>query len=204
MTTALLSKRLQSLLKHHELSESELARRIGIPRATVNRLVAGKMANPKMHMLKSLAGYFELSVDALLAQSALKPASTRHCTLPVIPWHHLPTPLHATAKKSKHYTHRDWTGAAPPRNGYLTVPAEKRLHCFPNHKQLLLVAPHGKPRPGQLVVLRMLEDGRHLIKQVFLAHQQFRFKNPNSQLHECLQAKEFTFIGLVHQVLQLD
>jgi DNA-binding XRE family transcriptional regulator len=234
MTTAVLRRRVRGLLKKSKLSESELARRTGIPRATLNRLVAGKMANPKMAMLKTLASYFDLSVDALFMPTPKTPKKTNSAAsgssagcasasgstsasassniIPPVSHHPAVTSLpwvawdqtHALEDAMASAIHMDWMGMAPPEGAFLTTPTETRLDFFPNHKQLILVAPQAKPRPGQLVVLHMLEDGCNIVRQMFIAQKQFRFKNPNSQLHEALNSDQFTFVGTVHQVLQLD
>lgn len=193
MTTTLLSKRVKHLLASKELSESELARRIDIPRATLNRLIAGKMVNPKMHVLASVANYFELSVDELVKT---QPIGTR---IAMVPWEN----IHELGSQGLHQQ-MTWKGAQPPKNAFLTRPLQKDLGQFPNQKQLLLIAPLIKPRPGQLVVLHMKESRTNVVKIMFLHQNIFHFKDPCSPHHEQLNPDLFRFVGVVHQVLQLD
>lgn len=60
--TNALPKRLRTLLAEHELSQAELARRTGIGRSTLNKIINGKQY-PNAKQLGAMA--FELDVDVL-------------------------------------------------------------------------------------------------------------------------------------------
>lgn len=70
---------LQELLHRNRLTESELARKIKVPRATINRLVSGRTPDPRISTLEAIAAYFEISVDQLLGKQALE-ADQQHQT----------------------------------------------------------------------------------------------------------------------------
>ncbi len=200
MTQAVLQDRVQTLLQNAELSESELARRINIPRATLNRLVAGRMANPKMHVLNAIAQYFDLTFDELMLGASSKGISPiQAISLPLVPWEkqHLPT-------LASQFPLKSWLGPSPPQGAYITYLNEKRHDYFPNHKQMLLISPHAKPKPGQLIVLRFHEKRVNVIGQMLLTDQQFYFKGLHTQSHEMLQTGSYQFIGCIQQVVQGD
>ena len=200
MTQAVLQDRVQTLLQNAELSESELARRINIPRATLNRLVAGRMANPKVHVLNAIAQYFNLTFDELMLGTSSQDISpTQAISLPLVPWEkqHLPTLASQCPLKS-------WLSPSPQQGAYLTYLNEQRHDFFPNHKQMLLIAPHAKPKPGQLIVLRFHEKKTNVIGQMLLTDQQFCFKDLHTQSHEMLQTGSYQFIGCIQQVVQGD
>lgn len=67
-----LSEVLTHLLKvSGNLSGTELARRVELPSATVNRLITGSVQDPRISTLKAIAKYFNISFDQLLGYSPL-------------------------------------------------------------------------------------------------------------------------------------
>ncbi|MFA6037092.1 MAG: helix-turn-helix domain-containing protein [Legionellales bacterium] len=67
-----LSQVLSHLLKvSGNLSGTELARRVELPSATVNRLITGSVQDPRISTLKAIAKYFNISFDQLLGYSPL-------------------------------------------------------------------------------------------------------------------------------------
>ncbi|MGA2655158.1 MAG: S24 family peptidase [Gammaproteobacteria bacterium] len=53
------------------LSGTELARRVELPSATVNRLITGTVQDPRISTLTSIAKYFNISFDQLLGYAPL-------------------------------------------------------------------------------------------------------------------------------------
>lgn len=87
-----ISSVLSFLIKQTGISEAELARKINIPRATINRLVSGKTPDPRASTLNIIASYFNVSVDQLLG---IKPLfmnqnndliTNNHITIPILNW----------------------------------------------------------------------------------------------------------------------
>lgn len=67
-----LSQVLSHLLKvSGNLSGTELARRVELPSATVNRLITGTVQDPRISTLKAIAKYFNISFDQLLGYAPL-------------------------------------------------------------------------------------------------------------------------------------
>jgi SOS-response transcriptional repressor LexA/DNA-binding Xre family transcriptional regulator len=67
-----LSQVLTHLLKvSGNLSGTELARRVDLPSATVNRLITGSVQDPRISTLNAIAKYFNLSFDQLLGYAPL-------------------------------------------------------------------------------------------------------------------------------------
>ena len=97
MTAAVLdiSNVLNSLLKNAKLSEAELSRKVGLPRATINRLVSGKTPDPRASTLNVIAQYFNVSVDQLLGISPIVSYEnsltnvTTLTSIPIIEWDYL-------------------------------------------------------------------------------------------------------------------
>jgi transcriptional regulator with XRE-family HTH domain len=67
-----LSNILQELILSSGISEAKLADRINIPTATLNKLKTGKIEDPRMSTLVTIASYFGLTVDQLLGNAPIE------------------------------------------------------------------------------------------------------------------------------------
>lgn len=66
-----ISTTLELLIKQAGISEAELARKINVPRATINRLASGRTPDPRASTINAIAKYFNVSVDQLLGGKPL-------------------------------------------------------------------------------------------------------------------------------------
>lgn len=73
-----LSHSLSLLMKEHNISESELARALGLPYNTIHRLVSGHTTDPRLSTLKSIAAYFNVSLDFLVTPNCVLLADNKH------------------------------------------------------------------------------------------------------------------------------
>lgn len=75
MTISYSSNRLRdvltTLIQERNISESELARSINMPRATINRITLGKIVDPKSSTLNLIANYFNITIDQLLGREKI-------------------------------------------------------------------------------------------------------------------------------------
>ena len=61
---------IRTLMKQHgEMTESKLAKEINLPQPTVNRLLSGAIADPKISTLTLIANFFKISIDWLLGRN---------------------------------------------------------------------------------------------------------------------------------------
>lgn len=83
-----LSTNLRNLLLVAKISESELARRTGVPQQVINRILSGANKNPKIATLNPLATYFMITISQLIGDelcgSEIK-LDTNH-----LGWHEVP------------------------------------------------------------------------------------------------------------------
>ncbi len=59
-------KIIKQLMQESNMSEAELARQVGLPQTTVNRLLLGSTADPRASTLKPIAKFFDITIDQLL------------------------------------------------------------------------------------------------------------------------------------------
>ena len=83
---------LNRLLEKSAISESELGRIIGVPRATINRIASGRTPDPRASTLRAIAEYFNVTVDQLLGKQPLfqhtdsTALTSTYISIPVIEW----------------------------------------------------------------------------------------------------------------------
>ena len=59
------------LLKQSHINESELARRVNLPKATINRIMSGRTPDPRASTLLAITDYFNISIEQLMGKNPL-------------------------------------------------------------------------------------------------------------------------------------
>lgn len=67
-----LSKNIKELLSIYNITISDLSRLTKTPRSTINRLINDEATDPRISTLKSIASYFNISVEDLLSEDYIK------------------------------------------------------------------------------------------------------------------------------------
>lgn len=144
---------IQLLLADKGISEAELSRQTGIPQPTLHKILTGKTSDPRISTLKSIAEYFEVSLDNLYSGNifqALTPVKTGH-SVPIINWE-MCSDLSKLAKLSP--TNWDeWTviDHINHTNVYALKSRPSMEPRFPRGT-LLIIDPKAHPSDGDLVV----------------------------------------------------
>ena len=77
-----LSENLRNLMWEFRISESELARRVGISQPVIHRIAKGLTQNPNVETLRPIVKYFSISLDQLLGDAPLPIESLRSGSYP--------------------------------------------------------------------------------------------------------------------------
>lgn len=80
----LLIKNLRQLIQLKKINDAELSRQTKIPPATLNKILSGKTADPRISTLQILADYFEVSLDTLLYGASTPGHKIR--SVPIVSW----------------------------------------------------------------------------------------------------------------------
>lgn len=75
MATSSLSTNLKILMQKKHCSAAELSRQTGVPPQTLNRLLNDKTDDPRASTLKSIAHFFNITIDELLDSRIKNPTS---------------------------------------------------------------------------------------------------------------------------------
>ena len=91
-----LAENLRNLMCEFRISESELARRVGISQPVIHRIAKGLTTNPNVDTLRPIVKYFSITLDQLLGDEPLPIESLRSGhyprrkhwhSLPLLTWH---------------------------------------------------------------------------------------------------------------------
>lgn len=102
-----LSINLSALMKHNNISESDLARALNVPYNTIHRLVNGHTTDPRLSTLKLIATYFNVGLDTLLTSNENKiPESHDNLrAVPIISWGQVTDNTLLNSIKNKNWNH---------------------------------------------------------------------------------------------------
>lgn len=83
---------LNTLLERSGISEAELGRIIGVPRATINRIASGRTPDPRASTLRAISEHFNVTVDQLLGKHPLfrhtypNALTNTYISIPIVEW----------------------------------------------------------------------------------------------------------------------
>ncbi|MFJ1268644.1 helix-turn-helix domain-containing protein [Legionella lytica] len=170
-----LSKNLSLLMKEHKVSESDLARALGLPYNTIHRLVSGHTTDPRISTLKSIAVYFNVSLDTLLnpielATSTLN-INNNPKAVPILSWEKI-----SSNDFLNSIDRQDWVNWLPIplvsiENLSLHAYAiESRPSMYPRFPTgtFFVVDPECKPIDGDLILIKIKKDGAVSLRELMI------------------------------------
>ena len=197
-TTLELNGILNYLLDKTGLTESALGRKIGVPRATINRLTTGRTSDPKISTLKAIAEYFNVTVDQLLGKQPVFIDTPRTSSstddagyIPIIDWSN----VNSWKKSLENITsdnHSHWISADPTiDNGKfaLKIQGESMSPQF-QENTILVIDPLRKPKNRDFVLVSLAKNDDVLFRQLLIDGSYRVLKSinpifPTIQLEEC-------------------
>lgn len=159
---------LSSLLRNSKVSEAELSRLIGIPRATINRITSGRTPDPRASTLQAIAEYFNVSVDQLMGKQPIKPGEdqTQYTNIPIIQWEKCKQ-WEIEVKNFKKNAEKTILVEAEACNGKfaLNVHGEAMWPQF-QENDLLIIDPERKAKNRDFVLANMTSSGEIVFRQL--------------------------------------
>ncbi len=91
-----LVKSIKKLMHENDVNATELSLRCGVDKGNVSRILSGKTPNPKIETLKSIANFFDITIDQLLGDTAIPSEHTcgvvvpiNRLIIPIIDWNNV-------------------------------------------------------------------------------------------------------------------
>lgn len=197
---------LSTLLEESDINEAALSRKIGIPRATVNRLVSGRTPDPRISTLEAIARHFDISVDQLLGKQPLLNETHKKIRvgdqklIPLIEWKNV-----ASWKENREQmtfsNHLNWISidsSLNQRTFGLLFTGDSMWPQF-QENTVLIVDPDKEPKNRDFVVAEIHKDQEVLFRQLLMEGKCSILKAMNSAFPAISLTPEDKIVGVVVQ-----
>jgi SOS-response transcriptional repressor LexA len=202
-----ISNVLNHLISINGISEAALGRKIGVPRATINRLVSGKTPDPRASTLEAIAHFFGITIDQLLGKQPIpglsqanKPSMKVDHWIPILAWEQA-FYWQETISGIKHKTIDEWVLTDPNIDGGSFALIFKGDSMFPQFYEntILIIDTNQAPKNRDFVIAYCHDNKETLFRQL-IVDGSYKFLKPINTIFPTLQIKELDqIIGLVVQ-----
>lgn len=197
---ATLQNTLATLLKEHNMSESQLGKALSMPRATINRIASGKTPDPRVSTLNSIAKYFNITVNQLLGEQELSYSCKTQQKQQSIPLIEMEDLLHMETSQILKLCEDDLiTGSDIPENCFAVKLTGEAM--FPQFQDgsILIVNPSLEPKNRSMVIAKKQAENVVLFRQVIIDGHQ-KYLSPINTVFEIIPIeKEDSILGVVVQ-----
>jgi transcriptional regulator with XRE-family HTH domain len=171
MNQSYLRQNLLALIEaHNNISESELARKTGVPQPTINRLLSGVTPDPRVSTVRDLARFFEVRIEQLLGDEDLPDcvqvkkiiSNDKPRSLPLIAWEHIPVWQSITNKKRLLLDDEPlalaYTRANASPSAYAISIKDRLLHKYFPYGSILVIDPLLQPQSNEYIIAHLIEE----------------------------------------------
>jgi SOS-response transcriptional repressor LexA len=156
----LIAERTKALMHRRKITEASLARQIGVPQATVSRILSGATKDPRISTLVAIARVLGTTVDYLVDNGTTY-------TIPVLEWHEIATFGEHGVDELQH---RDWIAVSTlPVKGSFAVRTTPSMEPRYRSGSTIIVEPTDIYRDFQIAIVsfsgeepavrRLIKDG---------------------------------------------
>jgi transcriptional regulator with XRE-family HTH domain len=166
-----LATNLQSLLREHALSISELAEILNLPTMTIRRLISGETLDPRFSTLKLIADHFSISIDALTGEQDGKLKAIKTMAVPLLSW----DILHEvdSIRDLNLATWENWQSLPSSQekivgaNAFGLVSRPAMYMRFPKGT-VFIIDPDATPTDGDIVLVHLRQDNEMILRKLFI------------------------------------
>ena len=170
-----ISNILNYLIKKTHVSEAELARKISVPRATINRLASGRTPDPRASTLNAIAAYFNISVDQLLGKQPIfldnnhLVIANTHISIPIIEWKQTKN-WENIITKLKPGEHFDWVMVDPSIDQAKFAIRINSESMWPQFQMntVLIIAPEKETKNRDFVIAHIQKSDEVVFRQLIV------------------------------------
>ena len=161
-----IAKNLAQLIKKNNKTDSEIASDLNVPVMTIKRLLSGETTDPRVYTLKTIANYFEVTVDSLLEENDGNKmhieSKNKPIFVPILNWEILEQHKKVSDINLEKWSH--WQPINVGRNYEIkndVFALESRPSMYPRFEAgtLFVIDPNIKPADGDTVLVRIKNNG---------------------------------------------
>ncbi len=160
---------LRRLLDNKNISEAELARQTSIPQPTLHKILSGATSDPRASTLKSLAEYFDISIDDLMSGTATnKRKSDQKCkiqSVAIISWDDCLDAKNFLSKLTPSTWHQWIVTEFVSSNTFALISKPSMEPKFPKGS-ILIIDPDADPEDGDLVIVQYKDTKQATIREL--------------------------------------
>jgi SOS-response transcriptional repressor LexA len=201
-----IAENLTRLMTLRKTTENRIARDINIPVMTVRRLLSGETADPRISTLKTLADYFNVSIDNLIVRNDEinygVMGQSKPLFIPVLDWESA-----QRANKIDFSQWHEWVPVTVGKNENISARAfalESRPSMYPRFQQrtMFIIDPELSAMDGDLVLINLRENNELTLRELFIDPPEWQLHPINqggSSLHFSRETHEI--VGVVFLTL---
>lgn len=193
----IISRNLRYLIQKSGLTEVEIARRIDCPMSTLNRMCRGKMADPKISIIRKLSSFFEVPVSTFFSET-LSYDFEGYTLLPLLEWDEL-SDIDNFNKLVSSHTERTWqpVNIEVSKDSFLLRCKKSMSTKFPIGT-IFVVDPDIQPIDGDTVILYFRDSNIYSARELIIDSPQWQLKSIHDDSPPIMyQASEHRIIGIV-------
>lgn len=170
----IIAKNISNLMKVNKISESKLARELGVSVMTIRRVVSGETEDPRISTISLIADYFKISVDSLREENTISMTfmkNTKTIFVPILEW----DTLEIMAKNSQIdlSTWKNWYPIINSDSLKLTNSAfalESKLSMQPRFPKgsLLIINPEEPILDNDTVLIKILNTNEFSLRELII------------------------------------
>lgn len=181
-STHCLANNLLFLLEKNSVTPNQLAQALNLPLMTIRRLLSGETEDPRVSTLKSIADYFEVSIDFLIqdhteAQTMFE-QKIKSYRIPKISWESLENLDTLSSTSLKHAEQWEPVFISHPVSAN-TFALESKPSMYPRFPRgtLFVIDPALPPKDGDVVLVHFKKDHSYTLKELIIDPPEMRL-NP--------------------------
>ena len=170
---SVIGQNLRKLMTLNKITETKVAQELDMPVMTLRRLLSGETTDPRIFTLKSIADYFNVSVDFLLGTSEISTYEfmnpSKPAFIPFFDWESI--------KNFSNINLKNWQDWIPVTIGKNTdfskncFAVESRPSMYPRFPQgtAFILDPDLQPMDGDfLVLIKLLKNNELTLRELFI------------------------------------
>jgi len=160
---------IQNLMRNNGVSEAQLSRQTGIPQPTLHKILSGKTSDPRISTIKTIAEFFNVSVDSLYNENAKQLNTNQHqgVSAPIISWSDCLQAQKFIAKLSAN-NWDDWVLVDQEFQGSFCLTSKPSMAPYFPKGTILVVDSAETPRDGDLVIVHFKETTEATLRELSL------------------------------------
>jgi transcriptional regulator with XRE-family HTH domain len=193
----IIADNIHSLMKAHNVSETQLARALGVSVMTIRRVVSGETEDPRISTLSLIASYFDVSVDSLLENNEMPinlMKKQKPYFVPIIDWESL--------EKKDSINFSSWDNWYPLINNDVlhldqnAFALESKNSMQPRYPKgtLLIINPNEDPLDNDVVLIKSILTNEISLRELII-------DSPKWILHPIILGSELIFYNEEEHVI---